>query len=73
MQSFKGKMVSIQSWRKDKTENLLRKAEGMGSKSRLAGRLQAEGGIASFVSIRKRREWIHGFDTQWRFERAPIG
>lgn len=48
-QSFKGKMVSIQSWRKDKTKKLLRKAEGMGSKSRLVGQLQAEGGIASFV------------------------
>ena len=58
-QSFKGEMVSIQSWRKDKTKKFLRKAEGMGSKSRLAGRLQAEGGIASLVSIRERREWIH--------------
>ena len=58
-QSFKGEMVSIQSWRKDKTKEFLRKAEGMGSKSRLAGRLQAEGGIASLVSIRERREWIH--------------
>ena len=48
-QSFKGKMVSIQSWRKDKTKKYPRKAEGMGSKSRLVGRLQAEGGIASFV------------------------
>lgn len=48
-QSFKGKMVSIQSWRKDKTNKLLRKAEGMGSKSRLVGQLQAEGGIASFL------------------------
>lgn len=56
-------MVSIQSWRKDKTKKFLRKAEGMGSKSRLAGRLQAEGGIASFVSIRERREWIHRFGT----------
>jgi len=56
-------MVSIQSWRKDKTKKFLRKAEGMGSKSRLAGCLQAEGGIASFVSIRERREWIHRFGT----------
>lgn len=62
-QSFKGKMVSIQSWRKHKTKKFLRKAEGMGSKSRLAGCLQAEGGIASFVSIRERREWIHRFGT----------
>ena len=35
----------------------------MGSKDRLAGQLQAEGGIESFVSVRERREWTCRFGT----------
>lgn len=65
-------MVSIQSWKKDKIENLLRKAEGMGSKSRLAGPLQAEGGIASFINQGKEENGFMGSIPSGGLKEFPL-